>query len=221
MIDWRRSARSDAQFVRDREWQAAQALALWVDPAETMAFSGARDRPSKAHRARKLALALMMLALRAGERAGLALPDQRLHAGRGQIPELAAHLISGCEPQPHPAPRGRMVMISDGLSDAPALASAMSAAAAQGVRGALLQVLDPVEEGFPFEGAVILHEGAQRFETRGAEGLRASYLRRLDERRAMLRSAARSVGWRFGTHSTDRAPLEALIWAVGALEQFR
>ena len=30
-IDWRRSGRGDEQFVREREWQIAQSVQLWVD----------------------------------------------------------------------------------------------------------------------------------------------------------------------------------------------
>lgn len=217
MIDWRRSGRADAQFVRDREWQAAQALSVWVDPAGSMTFTGAVPRPTKAARARKLALALMLLALRGGERAGLALPGHPPRAGRGQLPELAARLLEGCAVTPHVTPRGRMVMISDGLGDPAPLRAAMAGAAAQGVRGAFLQLLDPVEESFPFTGRVILHEGARAYETRSAADLRGAYQDRLAARRAELEAAARDAGWRFGTHVTDRAPLEPLIWAVGAL----
>ena len=32
-IDWRRSARSDQTFVQDKEWQIAQSVVLWADPA--------------------------------------------------------------------------------------------------------------------------------------------------------------------------------------------
>src|SRR5690606_35476281 len=31
LVDWRRSARSDTQYVREREWQIAQSVILWVD----------------------------------------------------------------------------------------------------------------------------------------------------------------------------------------------
>ena len=72
MIDWRRSAQSDGHFVRQREWQAAQSVMLWVDPARSMAFSGAGKRPSKRDRAQLLALATAILLLRGGERVGLA-----------------------------------------------------------------------------------------------------------------------------------------------------
>ena len=71
MIDWRRSARGDVQYVREREWQAAQSVSLWVDTSASMRFSGDKTRPPKADRARLLALALSVLLLRGGERVGL------------------------------------------------------------------------------------------------------------------------------------------------------
>ena len=57
MIDWRRSARSDAQFVREKEWQIAQSVQLWVDPAASMRFASGPALPEKADRARLVALA--------------------------------------------------------------------------------------------------------------------------------------------------------------------
>jgi len=60
-MDWRRSARSDAHFVREREWQVAQSVSLWIDSATAMRFSGDPARGSKADRARVLGLALAVL----------------------------------------------------------------------------------------------------------------------------------------------------------------
>ena len=97
MIDWRRSARSDAHFVREREWQAAQSVTLWVDTAQSMRFTGDRARASKADRARLLALGLAILLLRAGERVGLsgaALPPR---SGRAQIDRIALALAGDGE----------------------------------------------------------------------------------------------------------------------------
>ena len=70
-IDWRRSARSDAHFVREKEWQAAQSVLLWVDHSKSMLFTGSKNRPDKSERARLLALALAVLLNRGGERVGL------------------------------------------------------------------------------------------------------------------------------------------------------
>ena len=70
-IDWRRSARSDAPFVREREWQASQGVTLWVDPSRSMQFQGASARPTKAGRAAVLALSLGISLLKGGERVGV------------------------------------------------------------------------------------------------------------------------------------------------------
>ena len=67
-IDWRRSARADTPFVREREWQAAQSVTLWADPSRSMGFSGDAARPTKGGRAKVLALALGILLLKGGER---------------------------------------------------------------------------------------------------------------------------------------------------------
>ncbi|MDB2396248.1 DUF58 domain-containing protein [Planktomarina temperata] len=54
-IDWRRSARADEQFVRENEWQAAQAVQFWIDNSAAMQFSSQGE--SKQHRAAMIALA--------------------------------------------------------------------------------------------------------------------------------------------------------------------
>jgi uncharacterized protein (DUF58 family) len=64
MIDWRRSARSDVHFVREKEWQAAQSVLLWVDRAQSMAFASSPKLTTKSERARLLALALSSLLIR-------------------------------------------------------------------------------------------------------------------------------------------------------------
>jgi len=65
-IDWRRSARGDVTFVRQREWQAQNAVALWVDGGQSMRYASAAGLPAKGDRARLLALALAVMLLRAG-----------------------------------------------------------------------------------------------------------------------------------------------------------
>ncbi|MFE3838331.1 DUF58 domain-containing protein [Pseudogemmobacter sonorensis] len=227
LIDWRRSARSDQHFVREREWQAAQSVTLWVDPSRSMAFSGSRDRAPKADRARLLALALAVLLLRGGERVGLAgaAPPR---GGRGQILRLAARLAGeGEDPADFGAPategmtgHGRAVFLSDFLGPLEAVEAALSRAADRGVRGALCQVLDPAEEEFPFDGRVVFESmaGGLRHETKQAGQLRDRYLSRLAERKDRLSTLARAVGWQFSTHHTGSPVQSALLWLFRALE---
>ena len=44
--------------MREREWQAAQSVTLWVDPSKSMAFTGDKSRAPKSDRAKLLGLAI-------------------------------------------------------------------------------------------------------------------------------------------------------------------
>ncbi|MFN3971142.1 MAG: DUF58 domain-containing protein [Gemmobacter sp.] len=226
MIDWRRSARSDGHFVREREWQASQTVTLWVDPAKSMSFAGDRSRAPKADRARLLALALAVLLLRGGERVGLAGSDAPPRGGRGQVLRLAAALTDGAEDYGTPdvqgiAPHGRAVFLSDFLGNPETVETALAYASDRGVRGALVQVLDPAEEEFPFDGRTIFESmgGTLRHETLRAGDLRARYLDRLAERKARLAVLARASGWHYHCHHTGQGAQSALLWMYRALER--
>lgn len=225
-IDWRRSARSDGHFVREHEWQAAQSVLIWVDPAASMRFSGDRKRPAKADRARLLALALALLLLRGGERVGLAGDDAPPRAGRAQADRIALALLSeGAEDYGRPEVtglplHGRVVLISDFLGDPAGVEAALATAAERSARGAMLQILDPAEEEFPFDGRTIFESmtGALRHETLRAGDLRARYHARLAERKGRLAALAAASGWHLHLHHTDAAPQPALLWLYRALE---
>jgi uncharacterized protein (DUF58 family) len=228
-IDWRRSARSDAQFVRQREWKLAQSVMLWVDPAASMRFASQPALPDKADRARLLALAVTLLLERGGERVGMtgtALPPRR---GAAQIARIAEAL--GAESgEEHAAPdmtglvpHGRALLISDFLGDPDPLRAALVAAADRGVRGVLCQVLDPAEEAFPYRGRTIFQSmaGTLSHETLRADDLRGRYLDRLAARKDALASLAAATGWQYGCHHTDAGAQAALLWLYRAISEGR
>lgn len=224
-IDWRRSALSDQHFVREREWQAAQSVMLWVDPSRSMAFSGSKDRPAKGDRARLLALALAVLLLRGGERVGLA--GQGLpRSGRAQLLRLVEALAAlsaadyGTPAEDGLVSHGRAVFVSDFLGDMTGVEASLARAADRGVKGVLLQVLDPAEEEFPFDGRTVFVSmgGTLTHETQQAGDLRARYLARLAERKARLADLAQLSGWHYHTHHTGQVAQSALLWAYRALE---
>ena len=71
-IDWRRSARDDGRhFVREREWEAAHTVWLWIDRSRSMDFESSLARAPKIDRAIVLGLALADCLVRGGERVGL------------------------------------------------------------------------------------------------------------------------------------------------------
>ncbi|MEM9580467.1 MAG: DUF58 domain-containing protein [Pseudomonadota bacterium] len=225
LIDWRKSARSDAVFVREREWQIAQSVMLWVDTAASMRFTSDKTLPDKAGRARLIALATAILLIKSGERVGLtgsSLPPRR---GRAQILRLAEFLSTadtadyGTPEARAMIPHARALFVSDFLGDLAQIEAALTKAADRGVRGALLQVLDPSEEAFPFSGRTIFESAGKslRHETLKAAELKSRYLDRLAARKDALQSLCSTTGWQFHTHHTDATAQSALLWVHGAM----
>ncbi len=227
-IDWRRSARADTPFVRETEWQAAQAVMLGVDDSASMAFSGHKSRPSKLRRAQTLAMGLAILAVKGGERVGLTDLQEPPKGGKGQLLRLAQALMDPADPADYGAPKprnmpsgSRAVFLSDFLGPMEPVQTALTSAADRGVRGAIVQVLDPDEEAFPYDGRTVFTsmQGQLRFETLKAKGLRQAYLDRLAARRDALSTLARRTGWQMTTHHTGDAAEPALMWLYRALDR--
>ena len=227
-VDWRRSARGDEQFVRETEWQAARALALWVDPGAAMDFASRKDTETKGARARLLAMALALLLLRGGERVGLARPDMPPRSGSAQAPKLALALSAagsdtraehGVPELSSLPPGGHAVLFSDFLGESAPIEAVLSQAAGRNIRGLLVQMLDPAEESFPFDGRTRFESmsGHLRFETLRAADLRGAYRERLAARKDALARMAHLAGWRFTTLHSDRPAAEALMWLWQAI----
>ena len=225
MIDHRRSAMGDQEFVREREWQIAQSVMLWVDQGASMHFASDSNLPEKSERARVLAMAIAILLVRGGERVGLTgtnLPPRR---GNAQILRLAEMLCENdaadYSPPEHRAmiPHARALFISDFMGDLEEVKTALTKAADRGVRGVLFHVLDPSEEAFPFTGRTIFESmgGTLRHETLKANDLKDRYLERLADRKAELQSLCAVTGWQYGLHHTDASAQSALLWRYGAL----
>lgn len=232
-VDWRRSGKSDQQFIREMEWEAAQTVSFWVDDALSMDYRGAEHfrARSKNERASLLALALSVLLIKAGERVALLATDAaQPRGGRAQLNRMA--LALGTErndglarpdygaPPSDRLPRGsRAVFFSDFLGDLADFEPAFARAADQGVRGCLVQVLDESEETFPYDGRMIFQSMGRstEFETQRARALQQAYIDRLAERRAKLRDYARHLGWRTYFHDTAAPPRKALLWLYMAV----
>ena len=225
-IDWRRSAQSDAQFVREKEWQAAQSVHLWVDRSAAMQFSSAQELGSKGDRAAVLALALSILLMKGGERVALAALGTPPRIGALQLTRISEALTStdtadyGAPDATGFMPHANAVLISDFMGPIAAVEAAVATCADRGIKGALFQILDPAEEAFPYQGRTIFTSmgGAVSHETRRAGDLRDRYRDRLAERKDRLSILAKRAGWQFDTHHTDGSAQAALLWLYTALE---
>lgn len=225
-IDWRRSARSDTEFVRQREWQIAQSVAIWVDNAASMRFTSSDELPEKSDRARLLSLAVAILLNRAGERVGLAGTDLPPKRGEGQLLRLAEALSKDGENdygQPETSgmmAHGRALFVSDFMGNIEAAKTAVTEATDRGIQGILLHVLDPAEEAFPYRGRTIFESvgGTVAHETLKASDLKGRYLERLAARKDELRNLCAATGWQYGLCHTNDSAQATLLWLYRAFD---
>lgn len=215
-IDWRRSAASDHLFVREREWEAAHTVWLWVDVSPSMHFRSSLAKVTKESRAVVLALALTELLSRAGERVGLlgGMPFAGGNAGRKVAEVLLRETADTSLPPPARLSRfSECLLISDFLEPVDETVARFQTIASQGVRGHLIQVLDPAEETLPYAGRTEFasSEGGASVIAGRAETLRDSYQERMKRHRLDLQEAARRLGWSFVVHHTDRPPEEVVL----------
>jgi uncharacterized protein (DUF58 family) len=227
-IDWRRSARSDHLFIREMEWESAQTVWIWRDDALAMDYRSEAAPRSKAERAALLAHALGVLLIRGGERVSLlGTVAERASTGEAQLRRMGLALTQPRESRPDfgapPAAAfskgGKAVFLSDFLGPIEMLRPALLRAAEAGVSGALMQILDPSEEHFPFDGRLIFESMGREvdFETQRARALAEAYRARLAERRDALDALACAAGWRMTVHHTDVSPRRGLLWLYGAI----
>lgn len=228
-IDWRQSARAaDRLYVRQNEWEAAAAVWIWRDPSASLDYASQRGRPTKRRRANVLATALAILLTQAGERVGLMGGRDRPFHGRAApsrfLEALAA--ASGQTETPPPAqlsPGARVVLLSDFFLEPEIIRRAVADYASAGARGALVQVVDPAEEDFPFVGRTDFQDTETRehlvFGEAGSVG--GAYRAKFAAHRAFMQDLARRFDWTFVAHRTDRPSESALLALFAALADMK
>jgi uncharacterized protein (DUF58 family) len=220
-IDWRRSASSDHLYVREREWEAAHTAWMWVDMSLSMAFRSHLSASSKLDRAIVLALSMGELLIQGGERIGVM--GGRPRTGRTAVNQLALSLARRAgdgafvrESLPPSVPLSEFsecLLFSDFLEPLEVIAPRLEQLAVQGVRGHLVQVLDPAEESLPYQGRTefTAAESGERMIAGRAESLRERFHERMVAHRQALLDELRRLEWSLLVHHTDRPAEEALL----------
>ena len=218
-IDWRRSARDDRLYVREREWEAAHNIWFWIDRSASMGFSSDLALAPKVERALVLGLALADTFVEGGERVGL-LGLTRAASSRGIVESLAQALVRDTtgttQDLPPAATPGRFdeaILVSDFLTPLDRVRAAVQSISGRGTHGHLVMVADPIEETFPFSGQAVLHdpEGGASLDIGDAGAWGQAYRARIAAHRDGLAEIARAQGWTLTSHRTDRPASEAAL----------
>ncbi len=216
-IDWRQSAKSQHLFVREREWEAAEAVWLWRDGSAGMRFKSDYAPVSKIDRATVLALALASLLVRGGERIALLGDGHGPATGRAPLRRIGHELIDLAPddaPLPPHAPvtkNAQFVWFSDFLVPLAEIETAMRKWSQMGLTGHLVRIIDPAEEDFPFTGRTRFEMGRESEVLGRAEAVQSAYAARFRAHGEALAAMARRMGWSTLAHRTDKRPETALV----------
>ena len=217
-VDWRRSARDDHLYVREREWEASHTVWIWPDRSSSMAFASALVTDSKLDRTLVVAFALAEILVQGGERVGI--PGLlRPSASRNVIEKMGEAIIHdplervSLPPSFSPAPLSEVVLLSDLWSPVAEFHNTVAQLSATGAVGHAVQVVDPAEESFPYAGRVefVEPEGLGSITAGRAETWRQDYTTLVASHRAALRAETDQIGWTFAIHRTDRPASELLL----------
>jgi uncharacterized protein (DUF58 family) len=217
-VDWRRSARDDHLYVREREWEASHTVWIWPDRSPSMTFVSQLASDSKLERSLIVAFALAEILVQGGERVGV--PGlMRPTASRNVIEKIAQAILldpaarGSLPPDFEPSPLSEIVLLSDFWSPAAEVARTLAQLAAKGAHGHVVQIVDPAEETFPYSGRVefIEPEGGGSITAGRAETWRGDYEALVAAHRAAIRAETERLNWTFAIHRTDRNASELLL----------
>jgi len=206
---------------------------LWRDASPSMQYASLRNLDTKAVRAEVITLALASLLTDAAERVAVLGTGMRPITGRIAVRRIAETLFDetregGRQPPslppmvPLPA-HGTVVLVSDWLDPLEKIEDIIRYYASVGVRGHLVQVLDPAEEDLPFDGHVKFEglEAEGQHTIRRVETVRTAYGARLAAQREGLQRLARPANWTVHLHRTDRPAQTVLLSLYLAMADLR
>ncbi|MBL4617352.1 MAG: DUF58 domain-containing protein [Robiginitomaculum sp.] len=217
-IDWRRSGRSDALFVRETEWEAANTVFLWRDNSPQMNWRSNDKLPLKCDRAAVLLTALSIVLLRGAERCMVPGVSQKPGTGIGAIERISREIITGTSLAnsiilENSRNHAHLVIASDFLEGAQIWTQRLKRISQNGISVILLHISDPAEENFPFTGHVLFADSgnAEKIDMGRAQAAKTIYQQRFKAGREQIKAIASKNNWHFLNHRTDQHPANVFL----------
>jgi len=216
-IDWRRSARGQTLYIRDREWEIAQTVFLCPDLSPSMLYQSRFAPHSKEVSALILTMALAEILTQMGER--IALPGLLEPTSKRNSAYHVANVLSLAEQgEKRQSDFSRIrraahvIILSDFLEDFDLIHQRLRHLSERAGQIHLIEIADPAEETFPYQGHVLFidPENGQEFDAARAQNFSEDYKKLYLARRAALRDLSRRYGWHFSLHMTDQPLIRVL-----------
>lgn len=220
-IDWKAYARQDRFYVREYNEENILSTQIIVDASGSMGYA-ASDRASKWEHACRLAMAMAYLVLSKGDAAGMSTFDTRSRefipprSGLSQLEILDRALAAG-KPGGETdlggvlgvaggqvKRRSLVILLSDLMGDPVEIIGALKTLRARKHQVLVLQILDPQERDFDFDGPLVLESLEDGSEIAlDASTLAPSYREEFERRLSLYESSFRACEISYAPIFTD------------------
>jgi len=211
-IDWRQSAKGDAIFIKQKEWQTSLKTYLWCASGKSMMFTSGRKHYSKQNCAQIITLALALMLKDAKEHVGI-YGDSMTGRSEFKMEHIAQSLIDQRLTDIYlpnindiSLPKNAyFIGLGDFLSPIEEIEANIKALSMRTGSGIIIQVLDPAELNLTYTGR-IRFKGLKNKENETVNSISSiaqDYSARISEHNAALRNLCTENGWHYILHQTD------------------
>ena len=217
-IDWRRSARGDQLYVKEKELESLRDYNIWIDCASSMKFLSTLGQEDKLTRAIIIGLAIADLILRSGDRVGLlgSSAPSSSHVALKQIAhQLEEHIVSNFNSSipllARPSKRSKIIIISDFLNNSANLKDTLNYYSNFEISGLIIMINDPCEVAFPFSGETQFFntENNQHYYAGEAQHIAKQYHRVFEKHKLHTQKIAIENRFQYYHHITNQSVDEA------------
>ncbi len=213
-IDWRRSARGDQLYVKEKEFESLRDYYIWIDCAASMKFVSTLGQDDKLTRSINFGVAIADLLLRSGDRVGLlgssapsssrATLDKIIH----QLEENISNNFTSAVPLLNkPSKRSKIIIISDFLNNSANLKDTLKYYADFEISGLVVMINDPCEVEFPFSGETQFFsiENNQEYYAGDAKLVAEQYHKVFEKHKLQIKETAIENRFQYYHHVTNQS----------------
>lgn len=215
-IDWRKSARSDTAYIRDREWEIAQTIALWLDQSPSMHHVYEAHKLSKYQYAAILAYILSTKFIYAGERLSFLSPTIKSctsKAGLANIAEILAMDHSATDNY-NGINKSFPILLSDFWGEISTVEEQIRGLTSNNYKGLILQIVAAEELSLPYKGRLKvqeLNDDENSFTINDLNKAKTIYDERIKDHCHKVQDLAHKYGCAYMRITTDTALSEATL----------
>lgn len=209
-IDWRKTAKGDGIFIKEKEAQSPKRFQFWVDNSPKMHYSSQSDVPSKIETASALGIGLFRALYEIEERPEI-LGQNKNNVSPNQL--LSSFQRMG-KTNPAPNKVGDVFLFSDGLNEIKYWQEILSKIKAKNGRLFLIIINDPSEIEFDFQGRIIFKVEGEEIQIEDCGAIKNDYLSRIRNHFSQLSEIVKNLDGQIYFHKTNDAilPFAKTLW---------